>query len=236
MKTILALLLAGAPLLADPPAIKLPKEVHGEPGDWIIVTADTPGKHVRWVGMTPGLRVFPPHLLKDSHSAVVVSGKPGRFKLLAYTAAGDEPSDPAVVTVVVEGETPVPPDPGPGPGPKPPTPPVDPFTAKVQAALASDPGTSADKAKHAAALAGFYSAMAKHVESDAAATVGDLLSDYRAAIPSVLPEGAIPATRKLCGSEVAAVVGDDAERKIDKGLKDQLVGLFTKLSKALEVK
>lgn len=235
-------LLFPAAAFAEPPEITLPKEIKGEACDWIVVTAKTGGKKVRWVSMTQGLRIFPTHLLQDSHACVVMASKPGKYRLLAYTAAADEPSDPATCTIVLEGDAPpVPPGPTPPPpvppGPTPPPPgPVDPLTAKVQAALASDPGTVAEKATYAAALSGFYAAMAKHVATDQVATVGDLLSDYRAAIPSVLPEGAIPATRRTCGAEVATLAGDDAERKIDAALKAKLVELFTKLSKALEVK
>lgn len=235
----LALLALALPALADGPSIKVPAEVKGEVGDWITIVAETEGKTVRWVAMSTALKVFPTHLLKDSKTAVVQASRPGKYRLLCYTALGDVPSDPVICHVVVTAG-PDPPDPVP-PGPKPPNPPdppdpSDPLTAKIRAALASDPGTPADKARHAAALSGFYAAMSKHVATDQVATVGDLLSDYRAAIPSVLPEGAIPATRKAAGQEVAAVVGDDADRKIDAALKAALVALFGKLAKALEAK
>jgi len=59
------------------------------------------------------------------------------------------------------------------------------------------------------------------------------LSDYRNAIPAVLPELAIPAVRKVCGEEVAAIAGSDPDRKIDADLKSKLVDLFTRLASAL---
>ena len=121
----------------------------------------------------------------------------------------------------------------PDPEPKPPEP-VDPLTRKLREALQADSAEPAKKREYVAALSGFYSAMAKHVSTDQVATVGDLLSDYRKAIPAVLPESAIPAVRKICGEEVATIAGDDPERKIDPSLKSKLVDLFTRLTFALD--
>ena len=129
--------------------------------------------------------------------------------------------------VTVEPDGPDPPD------PKPPEP-SDPLTRKLREALQTDPGDPSKKREHVATLAGFYPAMARHVSTNQVATVGDLLSDYRNAIPTVLPEGAIPAVRKVCGEEVAALAGDDPERKIDANLKSKLVDLFTRLASALD--
>jgi len=195
----------------------------------VTVRAETEGKTVRWFAMTPGLSVFPSELLRDTKATVVVAGVPGRYTLLAYTAKGDEPSELARCEIIIEGPAPPPPDP---PGPKPPDP-TDPLAKKIRDALASDPGTAAQKREWAAALGGFYAAMAKHVATDQAATVGDLLSDYRNAIPAVLPADAIPATRRVAGQEVAAIAGEDPERKIDQVLKGKLVDLFTRLSAAM---
>jgi hypothetical protein len=104
------------------PTLELPKEVTGNPGDFVMVAAKTDGKQVRWIALDPGLAVFPAQLLKDSKTGVVSAKDPGRYRLLAYTAGGDEPSDPVITTVVI-GNAPVPPSPIP-PGPNPPTPPI----------------------------------------------------------------------------------------------------------------
>ena len=75
--------------------------------------------------------------------------------------------------------------------------------------------------------------MAKHVETGQVDTVGDLLADYRAAIPAVLPADAILGTRRACGAEVATLAGEDPDKKIDAALKAQFVGLFTRLAAVL---
>ncbi len=105
-------------------AVTLPKTVEGTVGDFIQVAAATDGKEVRWFCPDAGLSVFPTQLLKDSKTAVVVAKANGAYRLYAYTAKGDVPSDPTFCLVVVGG--PLPPGPGPGPGPIPPgpTPPI----------------------------------------------------------------------------------------------------------------
>lgn len=102
--------------------VKLPAEARGEVGSFIKVPADTEGKEVRWYSPDKGLQVFPVELLKDSKTAVVTATTPGRYRLVAWTAKGDVPSDPAICVVIVGDAPPIPPVP-PDPGPKPPDPP-----------------------------------------------------------------------------------------------------------------
>jgi hypothetical protein len=125
-KATLALVLFVSPLWADPPALKLPVEVHGTSNSFIVVTAETAGTVVRWVPIDSGLSLLPPQLLRDSKSAVVMAGK-GRYRLLAFTAKGDEPSEPAICLIVVDGaptQPPTPPKPPDNPPPPPETPPL----------------------------------------------------------------------------------------------------------------
>ena len=119
--------------LAWPAEVKLPAEVKGEPGAFVRVTAETKGKMVQWFAVDTGLNLFPVDLLRDTKTAVVTASRPGRYRLLAYSATGDEPGAPAVTTVVIGDAPPVPPGPVP-PGPVPPGPapiPVDGFRVLV---------------------------------------------------------------------------------------------------------
>jgi hypothetical protein len=106
---------------ADAPTLDLPETVDGPVGGFITVAAETNGTVVRWHAIDPGLNLFPVELLRDSRAAVVTSSRAGRYRLLAYTALGDVPSDPETVTVIVGDAPPVPPGPQP-PGPTPPGP------------------------------------------------------------------------------------------------------------------
>lgn len=125
MRVVLALLLFASPAWAEPPALKLPAEVHGTSGAFVTVTAETAGKIVRWLPMDAGLSMIPSHLLRDTKTAVLMAPK-GRYRLAAFTAAGDEPSEPAITVIVVDGAAPKPPDVTPTPVDPPPTEPTPP--------------------------------------------------------------------------------------------------------------
>jgi len=208
-----------------PPSLKV-NDVRAVVGDWIVLRAETEGRVVRWKSLDRGLRIAPPELaLRDPKTTLATASRPGKYRVICVTAKGDVPSEIVEFLVTVEAD-------GPPPEPKPPEP-VDPLARKLREALQADPGEPAKRREHVQALAGFYAAMAKHVETNQVATIGDLLSDYRNAIPAVLPDDAIPAVRKVCGDEVAAIAGSDADRRIDADLKSKLVDLFTRLASAL---
>lgn len=103
-QAVLFLLLFAAPALGQ--SVVLPKEVVGEPSEFIQIKAETTDKVVRWKVLDPGLNLFPVELLKDSKIAVVSARNPGRYRVLCVTAKGDVPSEFAT-TVVVVGGTPV---------------------------------------------------------------------------------------------------------------------------------
>jgi len=108
------------PCLQAAPPLSVPAKVTGQPGSFVTVKADTPGKTVRWLVLDAGLNLFPIDLLKDTHTAVAVSSTPGTYRLLAVTAVADEVSAPAICQVVIEGAAPAPaPTPAPGPTPAP---------------------------------------------------------------------------------------------------------------------
>lgn len=94
--------------------VTLPKEIAGQPGQFIPITAETKSTGVYFYPVTPGLSVFPSTLLKDPKSTVVVGLVTGRYKIIAW----DGPTSPAE-TIVVIGNVP---PPGPGPKPDPPGP------------------------------------------------------------------------------------------------------------------
>lgn len=124
------------PQPAPPPVeeavfLELPAQVDGEAGSFIKIQAKTNGTHVRWVPMDKNLAVFPGEMLKDSTATVVMSTVAGQYRLIAYTALNDMPSDPVITMVVVHGPQPPPvpppqPQPTPQPVPVPPPQPVPP--------------------------------------------------------------------------------------------------------------
>lgn len=104
------LLLASMVWAVDPP--KVPKEVQAQPGAFIVVKPESSGM-IQWYPIDPGLSILPPGLLQDKNTLIAIAPKQGRYRLLCWTAQGDEPSAASQVVVVV-GDAP---DPNPGPNP-----------------------------------------------------------------------------------------------------------------------
>lgn len=122
---LLTLLLVAAPAFGQ--SVKLPAEVRGVRGGWIVIPVEVDGGPARYRFPDAGLEdvrldaLFPPELLAQMRGKVVKADRDGRYRLEAWNAKGDAASDIAVCVVVV-GDVP----PGPAPGPPGPTPPVPP--------------------------------------------------------------------------------------------------------------
>jgi hypothetical protein len=99
--------------------IEMPATFTGAPGQFIAIRPiKTDGKIVQYFPLDNGLSVFPAALLNDTTATVVTAVKPGKYRLLAYTALADKPSLPVIVTVVVGDGNPEPIPPIPVPTPK----------------------------------------------------------------------------------------------------------------------
>ena len=111
--------------------LRLPGTVHGLANTFVTVQAVTNCKMVRWLPLDAGLQIVPSEKLKDPRE-IIVLGPPGSYRVLAYTALGDVPSEPSI-TVVVLGSNP---GPGPGPAPPGPDPPPGPGPAPIPVPVA----------------------------------------------------------------------------------------------------
>ena len=202
---LLALLL-GSSAWAQP-VLKLPVEVKGEPATFIRIAANTDCKELRWFSPDPGLAVFPVDLLKNSLTAVVTSARPGRYRLYAYGAKGDVPSEVAIVVVVIGDTPPTPIPPGPDPGPIPPS---DPLFNQLQTTYRGV--ASEENYRLLKLLAAGYQQAAKMARESQQPTVDLMFADIREGFRRLLPSGeAILPVRKLLeaelGKHVKPVVG-----------------------------
>lgn len=217
--------------------IKLPSEVQGAAGQFITIQADTQGKVVRWVAIDGGLSLFPSELLRDSRYAVVTAAANGRYRLLAYTAAGDEPSAPAVCVVVIGGGPSPPTPPGPTPPPNPPTPPPDPpvdaFTQDIMRLYASD--ASPDKAMYRDQLAAIYRQAAQTTVNDTRlSTAGELLATMQEASKKALPANALRFIREKIAEELNKSLPVKADEALTSAIRGNAAIVFTRMARALE--
>lgn len=206
-------LLASPAAAPDAPPLSVPERVTVRAGTIGKVRAETPGKVVRWVALSPGLSVEP----AEAGKLLYLTGLPGTYELLAYTAVGDVPSAPARVTVVIEG-APVPP------------PPDDGLRARMADALARDRGARADVLQ----LAAIYREAARVVTDPDVPHSKELLTRVRKVAEALLGAAALPAVRAAVAAELLAVLGMTSEEPLSDAQRARAAALFTRLASHLE--
>ena len=200
--------------------VELPAEIRGEVGSFIAVRPKTDGKLVRYYSLDSGLNSFPPELLSDATATVVTAPKPGRYRLLAYTALGDRPSDPVIVTIVVGGAAP-------------PTPPV-PTPGEYERSLLDIYGAlqDSDRDTTRVALAKVYRACVTECMGNHT-TAGDL---YQALvkIASAVPASKLSTLRDRVGSEVAKIAPNDPTATITAAQRASVGDIYERTATLLE--
>lgn len=219
---LLALGLAGLVRGEPPPAPKIPAEVRGQPGERLNIRAESAGKVVRWY--TPDTALVGASE-QNGKFITVTSGCEGTYRLIAWTAVGDEPSDFAECKVVIAR----------GVSPPVPLPPDDPLLTDLRRLYALE--GAPDKAKHLNQLAGLYRQSAGFAVHDSIGTVGDLLRKVAATATGLLP----PATESLAGvrrriaDHLNNEIGTDAVAELTPALRERAAQAFAKVATILEV-
>ena len=203
--------------------LKVPAEIRGDAGLFVIISAETQGKQVKFYAMDLGLAVLPSELLSSQKSTIVVAVKPGRYRILCYTAIGDIPSEPAICTLVIGGSAPP-------PGPFMPVP-VDPLIDALSGIYGGL--QEASKQADALALAGVYRAGAALAETSQ--TVGTLYAELRAIGAKTLKGDAIRPIRDRIAVETIRVIGDNPAAQISAQLAASAKAHFLRAAHALEV-
>lgn len=201
--------------------LKVPAEIRGDAGSFVVISAETQGKQVKFYAMDLGLAVLPSELLSSQKSTIVVAVKPGRYRILCYTAVGDIPSEPAICTLVIGGSAPP-------PGP---FVPVDPLIDALSGIYGGLQEVS--KQADALALAGVYRAGAALAETSQ--TVGTLYSELRAIGGKTLKGDAIRPIRDRIAVETIRVIGDNPAAQISAQLAASARAHFLRAAHALEV-
>lgn len=205
--------------------LKVPAEVTGEVAAFVTVIAETNSKQVKFYPIDSGLSVFPAALLANQKATVVVAAKAGTYRLLAYTAAGDIPSDPQICKVVIGGGKP---DNLP-PAPIPPTPEND----KLLDALMGIYGglQEPNKQQHTKALADIYRRAAATVADYP--DLGSLYGGIKQSASQVIPAGAIRSIRERIAQETVRQLGDQPQ-PLTPALASRTASYFSRLGFVLE--
>jgi hypothetical protein len=200
--------------------VTLPQEIYGQPGQFISIPSVTDCKSVQWVVLDAGLNLFPVELLRDTTTAVVSANSPGKFRVLAYAAKGDQASKPVITTVII-GD--------------PPEPMPDETTSKLTRELKSlyVSLSEDDKAGKVTKLSGLYASFATTVKGEEVQTAGELLALCKEATARVLSPSDLREIRVRLQSEMAGFP-TDPDAKLDDKIKKMISGKFMEISKALE--
>jgi hypothetical protein len=228
--TILAVLFLPGSLWGQ--SVKLPVEVKGIRGAFVVVRAETDCASLKWLVLDSGLSLIPPDLLKDSKVAIIQASEDGRYRLLAYGAKGDSASEPSICTVVIGSPAPGP-DPGPGPGPKPPPSPdpADPLFPALKVAFAAE--TDPAKKDLAGKLAEFYREAAATARRPDLNTWGALFKVMESVSVSVGLKGKLQACQLVFQPDLKAISGT-ANAAIDEAGKAKVAALFLRFASLME--
>lgn len=213
------------------PTIKIPSEITGKPGQFIEVKAETDGKVVRYFTFDQGLNIFPSALLSDKKATVCTATVPGKYRLLAYTAIGDNPSDPVMVTINIVGDVPAPVPPPVPPAPVPPAP-TDPFTNAIQAIYGALQEPDASKNKDI--LADVYRQAATLAQDGRLRTIGELYLMIRQGSKKVLPESALITVRERISQELSSQLPIKADTELTPVIRGDCERMFSRVAAVLE--
>lgn len=205
--------------------LTLPAEIRGEVAQFVAVNATTEGKLVRFLALDAGLNVFPSDLLVNQKTTVVLAATPGRYRLLAYTAVGDNPTAPAITTIII-GQPPGP-GPGPGPGPQP-----DPLAEGLRSILGGlQEQGQADQLNR---LIGLYKDGVTIAQNPAIRTTEGLFQALVAQRKKAgIRDGALSAVRERLAQEWAAAMGA-ADVALSDALRERASKLCARIASALE--
>ena len=193
-------------ILCAPPGVTLPAEVATPPGRIVVLKAETGGEVVRWASLAEGVDLVP---FPDGKTALFCSPNPGRFTVLAWTAAGNVPSEAARVVVVVGA----------------PAPAASEFAKELAALVGAERDAEALKR-----LAGAYRAAAELSDNAEVATAGQLAERVRELVRAAVPAEALVAIRKRVALESAARLSGGADAPLTPALRRAAAGLFNEVA------
>jgi hypothetical protein len=222
----------------DSPYVTLPQAINKDaggnplqPATYITVAADTNCPVVSWMVTSADIQLFPPSLLKDTKTAVLVATKPGVYTVYAWSGSCGGPTQ-ASQCVLTVGTLPPPTPPIPPVPPTPPTPPepIDPAWPYIKAAWLTE--NAADKAKLPSLVSLMSVAVAKS-NDPAVAKVLDLFNALHAAKADLMG-GALANTWKAVGTELNNAVSVTPDQAMDAATRQRCVAAFTRLGNLLQ--
>lgn len=216
MKTLLALLLScSVALAADAP--KLPKEIVGNENTLITVTADCPGVVKFKIIDSTGLVIVPADKLINKKE-LLLFGKSGRYRILAWTADKDGPSDLAETLLIIG----TPDDSGTD---------ETPLLKSLRMAYANE--SLGDKAK-VKLLAQCYRDTAQSLDNGNPMTHGAVQTTELSYRTKAVGDS-LPGVRAVAGKSVSALLSNNPDAVLTKSQRDTVIAQFKQLATYLDM-
>jgi hypothetical protein len=205
-------------VLSADPLVQLPPTLQAKPGRLVQIAAKSEQKLVKWflIGQDADLIV-----MESSKSAIFSASNAGEYRVLAWTASSDVPSDAAVCVIRV----------GESPAPAPPAP-EDPLQSALQAIYGGiqDP----QKNEQRQTLAKVYRQAAEAAGDPKWRTAGELYNAIRGISVKALPDDALRPIRDRLGDEVATILPTDAAAPLTDEIRKKSVNFYQRAANILE--
>lgn len=211
-------------LRGDEPYITFPSIVKAKPGRLIKIQVTTNCKVIKWFSASEESDLIP----SDSGLwAIFCATKPGVYRLFAYSAVGDVPTDPQLCNVVVEGD--LPPEPQPTPEPEA----VNKLLQDLKPVYAAD--NSENKAFYATALADVFKKMSEASKDKSLITIKDVYEYGKRMSLKTIPDEAITSVRDVVAEYLNKRIPTETSRELTSDVRLKCEKEFLFVSKTLEV-
>lgn len=189
----------------EEPKIEVADTVKAKPGRLLKISATTNCKTIKWFSASEDADLI---ASESGLWAIFCASKPGSYRVFLYSAKGDDPTDPKLCTVLVEGEKPTPTPPQPDPLPEP----ANVLEQQLKPLYAAD--GSKDKQSNTAMLADVYFKMAIAAKDEKILTVKDLYEYGRRLSLQTIPTEAINPIRDTVGSYLDKKLPLDTQQQL----------------------
>lgn len=207
----------------DLPELKIPAAAEVAAGRVLLLRAGTDCKVVKWALLDAASDY---DLVQTGPKEILfVTPRAGTYRIGAWGAKGDTPTDLSVCTVKVTGATP---GPGPGPAPQPPE-----IQTKLEAAWAQEP---ADQKILVGKLADLYGVVGTGIleRKDLYKTAKEVDAGLRIGVDQLKIGGKLKKLQAVCGQEMLKTLGDPRKDVvISDAARSQGIALFRAFSDTL---
>lgn len=207
-------------LVAQTPKVELPAELTAKPGRLIQISAKSEQKTIRWFLAGGDADLI---IMESTRTAIFSAMEPGNYKIVAYSAAGDVPSEPAICVVSV-GD------------PKPPSPIIPPLPSDPLATALAAIWGGLQEPDRMASKSGLTEAFRQGVtlaDDKALLDLGAFTAALRKARMAKVSDGKLMAIRERIGEELATL-GEDSQTAFGPELRAKAKAICGRVVAALE--